>query len=352
MYYKPDIDKVLERCEAFWEREIIDRCCVAIPVGPKMPYPEELGMTYEEYFFDPEMIAKRTEALITATYYGGDAIPGVTTYFGTAGHSIYFGGEIECRPNTIWHHPCIDCWENAPDYHPENPYVKLHDDIIKGLNQYAKGKYFVSLADNCSVMDALANLRGTQNLLLDLIDHPDEVKKMTGKIAPVLKDATLRHAELLRECNRGGTYLQWMHLWSKGLVHQLQCDFSVMVSPEMFNEFILPEIEFTCEWADQSVYHFDGQEQIAFLDQLLSVKKLKAIQWTSVVGQPDASEFIPVLQRIQEAGKSLMLFPKAREVEKLMGALSSRGLQMVVLDVSTREEADQLLSCVEKWTKS
>ena len=351
MVYKPDIDQVLERCKAYWEQEIIDRCCVAIPVGSPMQLPKELGVTYDEYYYDLEVLIKRWETYIAATYYGGDAMPGILPYFGTGGHAIYFGGEVDCRPDTIWIHPSIENWDDVPDFSPNNLDLKRHEEIIKGLVEYAKEKCFVTLTDNCGVMDALANLRGSQNLLMDLIDYPDEVKKMTTKIATVLKDTTLQHAALVRENNKGGSVHQWMHLWSEGLVHQLQCDFSVMVSPEMFNEFILPEIESTCQWIEKSIYHLDGQEQIVFLDSLLSVKDLKAIQWVSVAGQPDVSQFIPVLQRIQNAGKNLVLMPRACEVEKLMNSLSSRGLQMVVQGVSTREEADELLNCVKKWTR-
>jgi hypothetical protein len=352
MYYKPDIDKVLERCEAYWEGEIIDRCCVAILVGPSMQAPKELQVTYDEYYYDPEVLTKRWETLIEATYYGGDAMPGILPYFGTGGHSIYLDGTVQCRPDTIWIHPAIKNWDNPPLFNPENPNLKLHEDIINRLLEGAKGKYFISLTDNCGVMDALSNLRGPQELLIDLIDYPDEVKKMTWEISKVLKQTTLRHATLVRENNMGGSLHQWMHLWSKDLVHQLQCDFSIMVSPEMFNEFILPEIEFTCDWVDKSIYHLDGQEQVIFLDSILSVKKLKAIQWVSVAGQPEVSEFIPVLQRIQKAGKNLVLSPKAHEVETLMASLSSRGLQLLVQDVSSREEADELLHCVKKWTRA
>lgn len=41
------------------------------------------------------------------------------------------------------------------------------------------------------------------------------------------------------------------------------CDFSVMVSPAMFEEFILPELEATAGAFDHTTYHLDGLERLA-----------------------------------------------------------------------------------------
>jgi len=91
-----------------------------------------------------------------------------------------------------------------------------------------------------------------------------------------------------------GSVLAWMHLWAPKRLAQMQCDLSVMISPEMFNCFAMPELEELCDFLDYPVYHFDGQEQIRHLDSLLSLKKLRAIQWTPVAGQLPTSNFIPV----------------------------------------------------------
>jgi len=118
----------------------------------------------------------------------------------------------------------------------------------------------------------------------------------------------------------------------------------------MYEEFVLPELEEFTGWLDYSIYHLDGQEQIKHLDHILSVKNLNAIQWTPVAGQPFTSKFIPVLQRIQAAGKNLILFPQPFEVEELLSNLSSKGL-ILNLGMSNREEAEQLVRNVAKWTR-
>jgi len=131
----------------------------------------------------------------------------------------------------------------------------------------------------------------------------------------------------------------------------MQCDLCVMLSKEMFDEFVMPELTELCEFLDYPVYHFDGQEQIRHLDSLLSIEKLRAIQWTPVEGQSKTSTCIPVLQKIQAAGKNLILFPKLDEIEVLLDNLSCVGLHLVIDGVGSEEEAQRIVKLIETHSK-
>ena len=91
-------------------------------------------------------------------------------------------------------------------------------------------------------------------------------------------------------------------------------------------------------------------EQIRHLDTLLSVEKLRMIQWTSVVGQPSPLQFIDQLKKIQEKGKGLLLLLKPEEIEPAMEQLSSKGL-FILAEAKSREEADRIVKIVEKNTR-
>ncbi|NLB59101.1 MAG: hypothetical protein GX805_11665, partial [Gammaproteobacteria bacterium] len=77
---------------------------------------------------------------------------------------------------------------------------------------------------------------------------------------------------------------------------------------------------------------------------ILSLPRLNMIQWTPVAGQPPTSAFIPQLQRIQAAGKGLVLFPKKHEVPVLLDALKPQGLYLIINDASGEQEARDLLA--------
>jgi hypothetical protein len=358
MLYKEDWEKSKERLEAFWHNEIVDRCCVAVNAPKKgskykgEPVPE----TDEELFrynTDAEWILDRHIKKFENTYYGGEGFPCFWSNFGTAGHAKYFKGcNFKFTKETVWYKPFIQDWDkDALEYDPNCEILAIEEKVMKYLADAGKGKFFVTMPDNCGNIDALTHLRGTDNLLFDLLEEPDRVKDSVKKVGDALINASERHFNAIRENNDNGCTHGWMFTWSRGKSMQLQVDFSVMISPEMYEEFAMPELEAMTNWLDNSVYHLDGREQIRHLDMILSLKKLNAIQWTPVAGQPETSEFIPVLRKIQEAGKGLVLVPKKHEIEKLMTGLSSKGLQLVINDADDEEEAKAIIKRVAELTR-
>lgn len=358
MLYKEDWEKSKERLAALWENEIVDRCCVAV-TAPKdgSTYREEEPPDNEDdlfrYYMDKEWLLERYTKKFENTYFGGEAFPCIWPNFGTAGHAKYFkGSKFHCAKDTIWYEPIINDWEkDRLEYDPKGEVLSLEKKILKHLADKGKGKFFVAMPDNCGVIDALAHLRGTDNLLFDLLDEPGMVKASTAVIQEALIKSSGELLDIIKENNDNGSTHGWMYTWSGGRHMQLQVDFSVMISPEMFEEFALPEMEETAAWLDNSVYHLDGQEEIRHLDMILSVKKLNMIQWTPVAGQPKTSGFIPVLQRIQKAGKGLVLIPGKDEIEKLMSELSPKGLILVIKDAESESEAKEIIKTVNDLTK-
>ena len=86
------------------------------------------------------------------------------------------------------------------------------------------------------------------------------------------------------------------------------------------------------------------------LDDLLSIPRLNAIQWTGVTGQPPPSHFIPELQKSQAAGKGLVINTSADQIEPLMTNLSSKGLFLKIY-VGSKDEAEYAFKLIEKLTR-
>ena len=59
-----------------------------------------------------------------------------------------------------------------------------------------------------------------------------------------------------------------------------------MISPKLFEELVMYELETQSQWLDYALYHLDGEQQVKHLDRILSVKGINAVQWTNVAGQP------------------------------------------------------------------
>jgi len=134
----------------------------------------------------------------------------------------------------------------------------------------------------------------------------------------------------------------------KGYFTDLQSDSSCLISPKDFNELILPSIEQQTEWIGRTMYHLDGPDAIRHLDSLLSLPKLSGIQWIPGAGSPPMSEWIPLLKRIQKAGKLQHLICQKGEVRKLLRELEPEGILLDTI-CGSMKEAIQLISEVRRW---
>jgi len=185
-----------------------------------------------------EDIIDRYEPTFAATHYYGDAYPKWWPNFGPGIMAGFLGARV---------HSVAD---------PSETVTVGHTDLGGNL-------------------DILASLRETEGLLFDVIDYPDEVVRLVERVT----DLWLRYyAELdamIRPACRGTTC--WAPIWSSGTTYMLQCDFSYMISPAMFERFVMPDLVACCDDLDHAFYHLDGKGEIPHLDLLLSVPRLHGI---------------------------------------------------------------------------
>jgi hypothetical protein len=98
---------------------------------------------------------------------------------------------------------------------------------------------------------------------------------------------------------------------------KLQCDFSAMIGPEMFGEFMVPVLDEMTRRLDYSMYHWDGPGAIPHLDHLLSIENLDIIQWTPGAGEPPTWDKVwwPLYHRCFDGGKKVDI--SASSIEQL-----------------------------------
>ena len=354
MKWKEDWEMSRRRLVAFWDREIVDRCCVSVIVTDQRYQEAPMGETQEErrkWYMDPAMVYERCRNKFDRTFFGGEGFPCIWPNLGTVGHAKYFGiNSFVYMPETIWFEPVIHDWEkDRIGFNEDSPALAEDLAVVSELCRLAGGDMMVSMPDNCGNLDALSLLRG-EELLIDFYEYPDEIERALGEISRAYRHAQAKLFNIIKDNNEGGCTHGWMNSWAPGTFAQLQADISVMLSPKLFEKFVLPELEELTGFLDYSAYHLDGMEQIRHLDMLLSLKKLDIVQWTSVAGQPKASGFLDVLKRIQAAGKCLILYPELDEIELLMRELSSYGLYLIVRTADSREQAMDIIKTVERFT--
>jgi len=222
--------------------------------------------------------------------------------------------------------------------------------LLTGMTQLfcdrSQGRYTVGVSDLGGNMDIVASLRDTQTLLYDLYDNPEEVKKAVRLVDDAWEEMYSRLHRILKQSGQEGM-TTWQGLWCKDRYFPLQCDFSAMISPDQFAEFILPSLRRSVNFLDHSIYHWDGPGEIPHLDHLLSLERLDCIQWTSGDGNPPLSDekWFPLYEKIQAAGKNVILLGTGN-VEQSLKILKHLDQSQLFIScwLDSEEEAEELLA--------
>jgi hypothetical protein len=345
-----DFDVIGNNFVKFWNHEYLGRCAVWI-TAPKKKYSLQEPQNYEELvkiWTDGEEIFKRNRTIFENTYFLGEAFPLINLNLGAAGHAGYFNNITYKFADTVWFFPVDD--EEELVFSKDNFFYKTTIAIARYLCNENPGEFIVSMPDICGNVDALAHLRGSENVMIRMATEPDTVKNELKLIQAAWETMIPEVFNIVKKNNFGGASIGWMGTYAKGLHSQLQSDMSVMLSSAYFDEFVFDELKRQADFLEFPTYHLDGIEQIRHLDKILSIKKIKMIQYTCVVGQPSPLEKLDVLQKIQQSGKLLLLIIRPEWLKDLLENLSAQGL-FLKIEAGNTEEADNLFKLVRNYSR-
>ena len=143
----------------------------------------------------------------------------------------------------------------------------------------------------------------------------------------------------------------WMGIWCPDTWYPLQCDFCAMLSPQQFEEFVLPDVATQCSRLNHSIYHLDGPGQIAHLDILLEIDDLDGIQWVPGSGNPqcESVRWRPIYEKILEKNKLLVLqcFDDIHALASTLEGLPRKGI-LITTGAATEEEGQDMLRYLER----
>lgn len=120
--------------------------------------------------------------------------------------------------------------------------------------------------------------------------------------------------------------------------YMLQCDFAYMISPDQFEEFVLPELKTCCKRIARPFYHLDGKGQLGHLDHLLSIAELRGIQWVPGDGAPDCSHWPEVYEKIVAADRLVQVFADIEVLEKVLAQTERPELMQFIGSIEAGEE--------------
>jgi hypothetical protein len=353
LLYKQDWDRVQQRYRAWLAGE--NDLPILQVKAPKGSQTHEFTNWNLVHNMDhPERAFEHYEQFCRETYFAAEAIPSLFMNLGPGVPAAYLGCPADIRPDTVWFQDAGMTWEQilAARLDPNEKWWKYTLDIFRMAGRYAPGKFLVGMTDINAVMNIVGSLRGTLRLLQDLVDEPQQVARAADHVLGIWLDCYDQLYAITQQYQQGIS--NWMSIWGPGRFCDVQCDFSAMISPKMFEQFVLPHLQEQCRRLDWSIYHWDGPGQIPHLDLLLDIPELTGIQWVPGAGNPGTGspKWFDLYRRIQARSKRLVLqgMDKA-DVQRVVEAFEPAGLLIEVSGCQSPQEADDLVRCVATWAK-
>lgn len=343
-----------------WWQGDIDRPMVVIEA---LARPRGRPGTWEDHITgfpmttSAEAVIDHSAANLDALLWAGDAFPKWWPNFGPGVIAAFLGSPVGASEGTTWFYPSgiTSLAETNLAYSTDTPWWQRVQAVTRAAVARWGSRVVIGHTDLGGNLDILASLRGTQQLLLDLYDAPDEVDRLARQITPIWLRYYDEFYRLVQATNpgpergrRGGTSC-WSPLWAPGTCYMLQSDFSYMISPRMFERLILPDLTACCAALDYAFYHLDGKGEIKHLDMLLSIERLRGIQWIPGDGAPPPEAWLPLLKRIRDGGKLCQLFVSPEGALTIARELGGKGFAFCLTGDDGFLTPEQAAACVEAF---
>ncbi len=231
MKYAANWERSAERYTAWWQGEAIDRCCLSV-TAPKKILPDLPQYTNQEvlaHWTDPDWLLEQWVPSFENTYFAGDAFPNLWLNLGPSGHAGYCRGSrytfmrsvgLNC---TTWYDPIIEDWStDMPVFDEQGLLYQKTLLLARELSRRANGDFIVSMPDTSGNWDALAELRGSSDLLIDMLEEPDALQRACDILQDIWEKAVTDVSGILRSNGQKGGSIGWMQVWAHGLTAQIQ----------------------------------------------------------------------------------------------------------------------------------
>jgi hypothetical protein len=350
---KPDFQRCMERIDAWYEQQIIDRPPVRF--APRAP--EEVitrlhqGRSWPDFkakWFDAQFQVDLFLESLTGQLFLAETFPVFWPNLGPEVYAAFYGGELVYKEFTSYYAPTVHDWPDAEHLKLDfnNQYFRKLEEMTKLALDACEDRYLVGYTDIHAGVDCAAAWRDPQQFCMDFILHPKEAKELIQKASADFLTIYDHFDRILKAHNQPS--VTWMPIPSFGRLHIPSCDFAAMISTRHFVEFCLPVTLGEVPHMTHNIFHIDGKGVAQHLDYLLDIPEIRAYQYVQGAGDDlPILQWLPQLKRIQRAGKSLVIDIQLHELAPFMQEMRPEGV-FLGLDVDP-DLQPVIIKMLERW---
>jgi hypothetical protein len=351
-------EEKIKKYLAFWDNSPVERPLVGFSLGgwfsfqsygaiQKYREAERLTpdmLSPERYFGDYDRITVPFEEI------EDDVIHSVAPFPAFAWLEAMLGVPARVGNESIWtQEGGFDYGDTGKlDLSKDNPWRKKYLEFVSALQDRYGDRYPVGQPILRGPADMVAALRGSQQMIFDLYDHPREFKRLaracTDFFVGLVKDQLA-----ITKPFQGGYMVEQFTLWAPGGIVRMQEDASALFSPDLYVKYLQEEDRRIASAFPYDVIHLHSSS-LHLLDRFADVEPQKCIEINKDQGGWGVPRMIPLFQRMQSRGKRLIVRGKLdlADLESLRQALSPRGLYLQVV-IDKPEEAKGFQDFFRPW---
>ena len=354
LMYRDDMDEVRKRLTTWWNGGDIGRPALLVVARREKPIehirelPQPEGWITGYSTSDMQYRINLGLRACIHNHYLGEAVPTTSPDLAPNCLALFLGCKGVETPDSVWCEPFLHDPEQAKfEFRKDNFYWDFSRRLGEQLLLQGKGKFLITFPDLIEGLDTLAAMRGTQQMLFDLIERPAWVQKCLRQIT----DRYFHCYDILYDLYRDEVGGSNFWAWAPGRLLKLQCDLSAMIGPDMFGEFMVPVLTEMTERVSYSLYHWDGPGAIPHHDHLMSIPELDMLQWTpgSGVEPCEHRRWWPIYHKTIDGGKKVLIWIEGKDgllkLKKEFGPKLKHF--MLGIGAKTAQEGRELLKMAE-----
>ncbi len=343
----------IELYRAFWSRVDVGRPLVGFSLKSWFPLQEYAASAAwqsidvltpdmvrpEDFLDDQERLLREGEVI------GDDILRGASASQAVPWLDGMLGAALRILPASILGVERTLPWDELAAIRLDraNPWFAKYIEFTRLLVARSAGRYPVSHGTLIGPYDIVALLRGHTQSIMDLMSSPEESRRLLREAGDIFRQVTeeaWKHIPLFQ----GGYFDAQYQLWAPGPIVRIQEDASGVLSPTLYREFIQPVDRELASHFPNAFIHLHSNSMF-LLDAFLEIEEIRCFQVNYEVhsGGPPIAGMIPYFQRIQRAGRPLLIrggFTKG-EIRLLVDSLEMRGLYLYIM-VESLEEIEGL----------
>ena len=231
---------------------------------------------------------------------------------------------------------------NPVQLDPSNPWIQKYLQFIEIYYQSFGDLYPIGQSVIRGPSDLACALLGAESATMALVTEPEAMRGLLGYVTDRLEEflrLQLQHLPMFQDGYVVGQY----EIWAPQPVVRIQEDFSVLYSPQLYDEFLKPLDERLADISPYSLMHIHASS-LFLIENFLSVSTIKAFQVSKDAGTDSIAAMLPGLRKIQQAGRPLIVKGTFddHDLQLMRSNLSATGLCLQPV-VSNVDEARRML---------